>query len=142
MFCPFAMAPWLSCCNIISFLPCHLCCNNAMALSWNYYNTSEMANAMALLQHKCHGKTWELCCSIRAKHGKWGTKTICLMCPKWGTNWALILGTESILKSIEIIYSTSFLVKYMYSKWGTKTLYPKWGTHLGYNIGCSNEFNI
>ena len=92
-----------------------------------------------MLQHESHGamENWaqKLCAPCAPNGAQMGHK----IGHKFG---AQILGTELILKSIKIIYSTSFLVKYMYSKWGTKTLYPKWGTHLGYNIGCSNEFNI
>ena len=59
----FSMAPWLSCCNIISFLPCHLCCNNAMAFA--------MANAMELLQHKWHGKCHSIVITqVPWRHGK------------------------------------------------------------------------
>ena len=90
---------------------------NWISPPWHCYNKSAMAKMRIVLQYKGHGNMAN------------GAQ-------------ALILGTELILKSIKIIYSTLFLVKYMYSKWGTKTLYPKWGTHLGYNIGCSNELNI
>ena len=139
------MASWLSCCNIISFLPCHLCCNNAMAFAmapwhlccnnsmafaiapwrmpWHCYNTSDMASI----------RLW---CSMRAI-AQWqiGHKNYVPYMPQMGHKignkfGAQILGTELILKSIKIIYSTSFLVKYMYSKWGTNFV-----PQMGYTFG-------
>ena len=77
----------------------------------NCYNTSDMGNAIALLQHRCHGKCrgivttqvpwqkWELCCSTRAM-ATWqmGNKNYLLHVPqmghKLGTNFGYWINTE------------------------------------------------
>ena len=106
----FIMAPCTCVITMLWHLPCHLCCNNSMAFAmapwrmpWHCYNTSDMAKM-------------RLCCSMRAM-APWqiGHKNYVPHVPQMGHKighkfGAQILGTELILKSIKIIYSTSFLV--------------------------------
>ena len=96
-----------------------------------------------MLQHESHGamENWaqKLCAPCAPNGAQMGHK----IGHKFG---AQIWGTELILKSIKIIYSTSFLVyvpQMGYKNYVSHvSMYPKWGTRLGFNIGCRDEFDI